>query len=83
MCITKWSCLNYLLAVALAGERRTKGLRLSPTLAAAALMDVVIKAQDSYNNIVDQLLKNERILGVMQKMVAKMAWKGFQQGPIK
>lgn len=31
-------CLGYLLAVALAGERRTKGLRLSPALAAAVVI---------------------------------------------
>jgi type I restriction enzyme R subunit len=43
-------------------------------------MDVVIDAQDSHNSIAEQLLKDERILGVMQKMVAKMVWKGFQQG---
>jgi type I restriction enzyme, R subunit len=41
-------------------------------------MDVVIDAQDSHNSIAEQLLKDERILGVMQKMVAKMVWKGFQ-----
>ena len=45
-----------------------------------AFMDVVIEAQDSHNNIADQLLKDERILGMMQKMVADMVWKGFQQG---
>lgn len=44
-----------------------------------AFMDVVIEAQDSHNTIADQLLKDERILGVMQQMVAKMVWKGFQQ----
>lgn len=42
-------------------------------------MDVVIEAQDAQNHIADQLLKDERILGVMQKMVAKMVWKQFQQ----
>ena len=45
-----------------------------------AFMDVVIDAQDSHNSIADQLLKDERILGMMQQMVAKMVWKGFQQG---
>jgi type I restriction enzyme R subunit len=46
-------------------------------------MDVVIDAQDSHNSIADQLLKDERILGMMQQMVAKMVWKGFQiQGPV-
>jgi type I restriction enzyme R subunit len=45
-----------------------------------AFTDIVIEAQDAHNNIADQLLKDERIFGVMQKMVAKMVWKGFQQG---
>ncbi|UUZ78379.1 DEAD/DEAH box helicase family protein [Polaromonas sp. P1(28)-13] len=44
-----------------------------------AFTDIVIEAQDAHNNIVDQLLKDERIFGVMQKMVAKMVWKQFQQ----
>ncbi len=46
-----------------------------------AFTDIVIEAQDAHNNIADQLLKDERIFGVMQKMVAKMVWKQFQQGP--
>lgn len=46
-----------------------------------AFTDIVIEAQDAHNNIAEQLLKDERIFGVMQKMVAKMVWKGFQQGP--
>lgn len=46
-----------------------------------AFTDIVIEAQDAHNTIADQLLKDERIFGVMQKMVAKMVWKRFQQGP--
>jgi type I restriction enzyme R subunit len=45
-----------------------------------AFMDVVIDAQDSHNAIADQLLKDDRVLMVMQKMVAQMVWRGFQQG---
>ena len=44
-------------------------------------MDMVIEAQDSNNNIGDQILKDERILRMQQQMVAKMVWTGFQQGP--
>ena len=44
-----------------------------------AFTDIVIEAQDAHNTIADQLLKDERIFGVMQKMVAKMVWKQFQQ----
>lgn len=43
-----------------------------------AFTDIVIEAQDAHNTIADQLLKDERIFGVMQKMVAKMVWKQFQ-----
>jgi type I restriction enzyme R subunit len=43
--------------------------------------DIVIEAQDAHNQIAEQLLKDERIFGVMQKMVAKMVWQKFQQGP--
>lgn len=46
-----------------------------------AFTDIVIEAQDAHNNIADQLLKDERIFGVIQKMVAKMVWKQFQQSP--
>jgi type I restriction enzyme, R subunit len=46
-----------------------------------AFTDIVIEAQDAHNQIAEQLLKDERIFGVMQKMVAKMVWKQFQQGP--
>ena len=42
-------------------------------------MDVVIEAQDAQNSIAEQMLKDERIMGVMQKMLAKMVWKQFQQ----
>ncbi|WP_144264428.1 hypothetical protein [Polaromonas sp. C04] len=42
--------------------------------------DVVIEAKDAQNHIADQLLKDERIMGVIQKMVAKMVWKKFQEG---
>ena len=45
-----------------------------------AFTDIIIEAQDAHNNIADQLLKDERIFGVMQKMVAKMVRKQFQQG---
>jgi type I restriction enzyme, R subunit len=44
-----------------------------------AFMDVVIDANDAQNSIADQLLKNPRIFGVMQSMMAKMVWKQFQQ----
>lgn len=41
--------------------------------------DVVIEAKDAQNHIADQLLKDERIMGIIQKMVAKMVWRKFQQ----
>lgn len=41
--------------------------------------DIIIEAQDAHNQIAEQLLKDERIFGVMQKMVAKMVWQKFQQ----
>ena len=44
-----------------------------------AFMDVVIDAQDAQNSITDQMLKDPRIFGVVQSMLAKMVWKGFQQ----
>lgn len=44
-----------------------------------AFMDVVIDAQDAQNNIADQMLKDPRIFGIVQNMLAKMVWKGFQQ----
>lgn len=43
-----------------------------------AFMDVVIDAQDAQNAIADQMLKDPRIFGAVQSMVAKMVWKGFQ-----
>ena len=42
------------------------------------LTGIVIDAQDAQNNIADQLLKDERIFGVMQRMLAKMVWQQFQ-----
>jgi hypothetical protein len=45
-----------------------------------AFMDVVIDAKDASNSIADQLLKDERIFGVMQQMLAKMVWQQFQNG---
>ncbi len=45
-----------------------------------AFMDVVIDANDAQNNIADQLLKNPRIFGVMQSMLAKMVWQQLQPG---
>lgn len=44
----------------------------------AEFMDVVIDAQEAQNHIADKLLKDERIFGVMQQMMAKMLWKQFQ-----
>lgn len=44
--------------------------------------DIVIEAQDAHNQIAEQLLKDQRIFGVIQKMVAKMVWQKFQpSGP--
>ena len=45
-----------------------------------AFMDVVIDAKDAQNSIADQLLKDERVFGVMQRMLAKMVWQQFQRG---
>jgi len=44
------------------------------------LTGIVIDAQDAQNTIADQLLKDERVFGVMQRMLAKMVWQQFQQG---
>lgn len=44
-----------------------------------AFMDVVIDAKDAQNSIAKKLLKDERIFGVMKRMLAKMVWKQFQQ----
>lgn len=43
-----------------------------------AFTDIVIDAQDAHNQIAVQLLKDERVFGVMQKMMAKMVWQKFQ-----
>ena len=43
-----------------------------------AFMDVVIDAKDASSSIADQLLKDERIFGAMQQMLAKMVWQQFQ-----
>lgn len=43
------------------------------------LTGIVIDAQDAQNNIAEQLLKDERIFGVMQRMLAKVVWQKFQQ----
>ncbi len=43
-------------------------------------LDVVIDAKDAQNSIADQLLKDDRIFGVMQAMLAKMVWQQFQKG---
>jgi type I restriction enzyme R subunit len=40
---------------------------------------IVIDAQDAQNSIAEQLLKDERVFGVMQRMLAKMVWQQFQQ----
>ncbi|MDC8771757.1 type I restriction endonuclease subunit R [Roseateles albus] len=45
-----------------------------------AFMDVVIDAKDAQNSIADQLLKDSRVFGVMQRMLAKMVWQQFQKG---
>ena len=45
-----------------------------------AFMDVVIDAKDASNSIADQLLKDPRVFGVMQGMLAKMVWQQFQPG---
>ena len=44
-----------------------------------AFLDVVIDAKDAQNSIADQLLKDERVLGVMQGLLAKMVWQQFRQ----
>ena len=46
-----------------------------------AFMDVVIDAQDAQNNIADQMLKDPRIFGVVQGMLAKMLYQQFQKSP--
>ncbi|WP_375184293.1 type I restriction endonuclease subunit R [Aquabacterium sp.] len=44
-----------------------------------AFMDVIIDAQDAQNNIADQMLRDPRVFNIIQSMLAKMVWKGFQQ----
>jgi type I restriction enzyme R subunit len=46
-----------------------------------AFAEIVIEAQAAHNHIAEQLLKDERIFGVMQRMVAKAVWQKFQQRP--
>jgi type I restriction enzyme R subunit len=45
-----------------------------------AFMDVVIDAKDASNSIADQLLKDDRVFGLMQQMLAKAVWQHFQSG---
>lgn len=44
------------------------------------LTGIVIDAQDAQNSIAEQLLKDQRIFGVMQRMLAKMVSQQFQAG---
>lgn len=44
------------------------------------LEGIVIDAQDAQNQIADQLMKDKRVFGVMQRLLAKMVWQQFQQG---
>lgn len=43
------------------------------------LTDIVIEGQEAHNSIAEQLLKDERVFGAMQGMLAKMVWQQFQQ----
>lgn len=43
-----------------------------------AFADIVIYAQDAQNRIADQLLKDDRIFGVMQRILGKMVGQQFQ-----
>jgi type I restriction enzyme R subunit len=43
------------------------------------LTDIIIEGQEAHNNIADQLLKDERIMGAMQGMLAKMVFRAFAQ----
>jgi type I restriction enzyme R subunit len=43
------------------------------------LTDIVIEGQEAHNSIADQLLKDERIMGAMQGMLAKMVFQAFAQ----
>lgn len=41
--------------------------------------DIIIEGQEAHISIADQLLKDERIMGVMQGMLAKMVFQAFAQ----
>jgi DNA-binding transcriptional regulator YbjK len=41
--------------------------------------DIIIEGQEAHNSIADQLLKDERIMGAMQGMLAKMVFQAFAQ----
>jgi type I restriction enzyme R subunit len=41
--------------------------------------DIVIEGQEAHNSIADQLLKDERIMGAMQGMLARMVYQAFAQ----
>jgi type I restriction enzyme R subunit len=43
------------------------------------LTDIIIEGQEAHNSIADQLLKDERIMGAMQGMLASMVFKAFAQ----
>jgi type I restriction enzyme R subunit len=43
------------------------------------LTDIIIEGQEAHNNIADQLLKDERIMGAMQGMLATMVFQAFAQ----
>lgn len=45
----------------------------------AVLTDIIIEGQEAHNSIADQLLKDERIMGAMQGMLAKMVFQAFAQ----
>ena len=43
------------------------------------LTDIIIDGQDAHNSIADQLLKDDRILAAMQRILAKMVFEAFAQ----
>lgn len=43
-----------------------------------AFMDVIIDASDAQNSIAEQLLRDEKVFGAMQGMLAKLVWRKFQ-----
>ncbi len=43
--------------------------------------NIVIDAQDAQNSIAEQVLKDERIFAVMQRMLAKTVWRALQLPP--